>query len=119
MFDRLLLLAIILAQWRRPMASSEALDLLHWAMHVVLYRHTATAIKMTGTVGACFHCCYVSCRPGGCRGNTKRVVARLRRPVASGIALDMLHWEMHFVYVAIKTAGRQRTFDCHTISPLS
>jgi hypothetical protein len=37
---------IILARWRRPVASSEALDLLHWPMHVVMYRRIAMAIKM-------------------------------------------------------------------------
>jgi hypothetical protein len=36
---------IILAQWWRPVASSEALDLLHWAMHAVTYRGIAIAIK--------------------------------------------------------------------------
>ncbi len=39
-----MLLDILLAQWWRPVASSEALDLLHWAMHVVTYRRIATAI---------------------------------------------------------------------------
>jgi hypothetical protein len=36
---------LILAQWRRPVASSEALDLLHWAMRAVTYRRIAMAIK--------------------------------------------------------------------------
>ncbi len=36
---------IILTQWQRPVASSEALDLLHWAMHMVTYRRIAMAIK--------------------------------------------------------------------------
>ena len=39
----------------------------------------------------------VDCRPGGGRGDTKRVVARWRRPVASGVALVMLHQEMNAV----------------------
>jgi hypothetical protein len=35
-------LAAILAQWRRhPVASTKALDLLHWVMHAVLYRRIA------------------------------------------------------------------------------
>ncbi len=38
-----MLLAAILPQWRRPVASSETLDLLHWAIHAILYRHTAAA----------------------------------------------------------------------------
>ncbi len=44
-----MLLGIILAQWRHPVASSEALDLLHWAICAVTYRRIAMAIKM-----ACF-----------------------------------------------------------------
>ncbi len=36
---------IILAQWQRSVASSEALDLLHWEMRVVTYRCIAMAIK--------------------------------------------------------------------------
>jgi hypothetical protein len=39
----------------------------------------------------------VDCRPGGRRGDTERVVARWRRPVASGKALVMLHREMRSV----------------------
>jgi hypothetical protein len=45
---------VILAQWRRPAASSEALDLLHWAMCMVSYQHTAAAIKMANKVGPFF-----------------------------------------------------------------
>ncbi len=45
MCDRLLLLAAILTQWRRSVASSEALDLFHWAMRTVLYRRTAGPLK--------------------------------------------------------------------------
>ncbi len=40
-----MLLDIILARWWRPVASSEALDLLHQAMHAVLYQLIAMAIK--------------------------------------------------------------------------
>ena len=39
----------------------------------------------------------VDCRPGGSRGDTKRVVARWRYSVASGVALVMLHREMNAV----------------------
>jgi hypothetical protein len=46
MRDRLHLLAAILALWWRSVASTQALDLLHWAMRVVLYLHTVAAIKM-------------------------------------------------------------------------
>jgi hypothetical protein len=39
----------------------------------------------------------VDCRPGCRRGDTERVVARWRRPVASGKALVMLHRAMRSV----------------------
>jgi hypothetical protein len=94
---RFMLLDIILAQWRRPVASSEALDLLHRAMRVVTYRCIAMAIKTASFVGVFVDCCLFACCPGGCWGNTERVVARCRRPVASGVALDMLHRVMRFV----------------------
>ncbi len=101
---------ILLAPWRRPVASSEALDLLHWAMRAITYRRIAMAIKMTSFVGVFVDCCLFACCPGGCWGNTEQVVARCQRQVASGVALDMLHWVMHFVWhphtaVAIETAG--------------
>jgi hypothetical protein len=41
-----ILLDIILARWRHPVASSKALDLLHWVMHTVLYWCTAAAMNM-------------------------------------------------------------------------
>ena len=44
--------------------------------------------------GHMLHYRCVDCLPGGRRGNTERLVARWRRPVASGEALVMLHWEM-------------------------
>jgi hypothetical protein len=108
----------ILAQWWRPVASSEALDLLHWAMCAFTYRRIAMAIKTASKVGVFVHHCLFACCPGGCWGNTEQVVAQWRHPVASGVALDMLHWAMGFVLhrrttMAIKTAGRQGTFDRH------
>ncbi len=48
---------IILAQWWRPVASSEALDLLYQAMRTVTYRRIATAIKMASFVGVFVDCC--------------------------------------------------------------
>ena len=42
------------------------------------------------------HLC-VNCCPAGRLGNTRQVVARWQRPVASGEALVMLHWEMRSV----------------------
>ena len=44
--DRLILSATILARWWQPVASGVALDPLHQAMHLVLYRRTAMASKM-------------------------------------------------------------------------
>jgi hypothetical protein len=55
---------IILAQWRRPVASSEALDLLHWAMRPVTYRRIAMAIKTATFLGVFVDCCLVACCPG-------------------------------------------------------
>ena len=46
--------------------------------------------------GYIIHCCFVCC-PGGRQGDTEQVVTRWRRPVASGVALDMLHRAMPHV----------------------
>jgi hypothetical protein len=67
------------------------------------------AIEMASLFGTICCCCFVCCCPGGRWGDTEQVVARWRHPVASGVALDMLHWVMHFVLhwrtaMAIKTA---------------
>jgi hypothetical protein len=75
MHDQLQLLATILAQWWCPVASTKALDPLHWTMHAVLYQRTAAAIKMASKVGAFFHHCFVCCCQGGYRGNMDQVVA--------------------------------------------
>ncbi len=61
---------IILAQWRRPVAHSEALDLLHWAMRVVTYRCITMAIKTATAFGVFVDCCLFACCPGGRWGNT-------------------------------------------------
>ncbi len=42
----------VLARWWHPVASSEALDLLHQTMHTVSYRCIEMAIKMASKVGA-------------------------------------------------------------------
>ncbi len=76
------------------MAASEALDPLHRAMCAVLYRRIAMAIKTTCKVGVFIHHCVVDCRPGVCGSNMEQVVTQWRRPVASNMALDILHWEM-------------------------
>ncbi len=95
MCDQLLLAAAILAQWQHPVASSKALNHLNWALRMVLYRCTAATIKTASKVVAFCHCYFVCCCLGGCRGITEQVVAQWRRPVASGVALDMLHQAMH------------------------
>ncbi len=88
---------MILAQWQRPVASSEALDLLHQMMHAITYQRIAMAIKTASFVGIFVDCCLFACCPGGRWGNMEQVVAQWRHPAASGVALDMLQWAMHFV----------------------
>jgi hypothetical protein len=70
-----MLLGIILARWWRPVASSEALDLLHQAMCAVTYWHIAMAIKMASFAGVFVDCCLYACCPGGRWGNMEQVVA--------------------------------------------
>jgi hypothetical protein len=72
---RFMLLDIILAQWRHPVASSEAWDLLHWAMRAVTYRHIAMAIKTATFLGVFVDCCLFAYCPGGHWGNTEQVFA--------------------------------------------
>jgi hypothetical protein len=105
-----MLSGIILTHWWRPVASSEALDLLHWAMHAVMCRRIAIAIKMANFADVFVDWCLYACCPGGHWGNTEQVVARCRHPVASGVAVDMPHWAMPSLLlrrtaVAIKMAG--------------
>ena len=100
----------VVAQWQRPVASSKALDLLHQAMHPGTYRRIAMAINTARFVGVFIDCYLFACCPGGRWGNTEQVVAPCRHPVASGVALDMLHRAMHFVLhqrtaMAIKMAN--------------
>jgi hypothetical protein len=89
-----ILLDIILAQWQHPVASSEALDLLHWAMCAVTYRRIAMAIKTAIFAHVFVDCCLFACCPGSCWGNTEQVVAQWRLPEASSVAMDLLHWAM-------------------------
>jgi hypothetical protein len=86
--DQLLLLEQALAQWRCPVASSEALHLLHRVMRAVTYRHIAMAIKTASKVGVFLHHCFICCCPGSRWGNTEQVVTQWQHPVASGIALE-------------------------------
>jgi hypothetical protein len=69
-------------------------------------------------LGQFVDCCLFACCPGGCWGKTEQVVAQCRHPVASGVALDMLHHAMLSVSlrrtaVAIKMAGGRGAFICH------
>jgi hypothetical protein len=61
---------IILTRWQRSMVSSEAMDLLHRAMHTVTYRRIAMAIKMATFLGVFFERCLFACCPGGHWGDT-------------------------------------------------
>ena len=102
----------VVARCRRPVASRVAVDMPHWAMPSVLLRHTAVAIKMASLAGVFVDRCLYACCPGSRWGNTEQVVARCRRPVASGVALNMPHWAMLSVSLrrickAFKT-GRDR-----------
>jgi hypothetical protein len=70
---------------------------------------------MASKVGEYFHCCLFACCPGGCWGDTEQVVAQWWHPVASGIALDMLHWAMlhvslQHIHIASKMAFDRGTF---------
>ncbi len=96
------------------MASDEALDLLHQAMWAVTYRRIAMAIKTPSFVGVFADCCLFALLPWRFWGNTEQVVARCRHPVASRVALDMLHWAMPPVLhrrtaMVIKTANNGGT----------
>ncbi len=76
------------------MASNKVLNVLYWVMRAVSYRRTAVAIKMASLFGTFFDCCFVCCCPGSCWGNIEQVVAQWQHPVASRVALDMLHREI-------------------------
>ncbi len=49
--------------------------------------------------GYIIHCCFVCCRPGSHQGKTEQVFARWQCPIASGVALDMLHQAMPHVWL--------------------
>ncbi len=117
-FGQLQVLAAILAWLRHLVACNKVLNLLYWAMHVVLYRWTAAAIKMASLFSTFFNCHFVCCCPGGRWGLTEQVVSQWRCPVASRVALDMLHCALRFVShrrtaMAIKTANNRGTCWCH------
>jgi hypothetical protein len=108
----------ILARWQRPVASSEALDLLHQAMCAVTYRRIAMAIKMATFLGVFVDCCLFACCPGGRWGNLEQVVAHWQLPGASSVALNLRHWAMprsllQCARMAIEMACNGGTFVCH------
>jgi hypothetical protein len=76
----------------------KATNLLHRAMHAVLYCRITTAIEMASKGGGhVAHRC-VDCVPGRRRGNTEQVVARWQSLVAFMKALDPLHQAMRSVF---------------------
>jgi len=82
---------------------------------VPAHRHIHRNVQQSEYI---LHCSYfICCRPGGRQGNTEQVVARWRHPVASGIALDMLHRTMLSLLhcctaMAIEMAIDRATFVC-------
>jgi hypothetical protein len=76
------------------------------------------AIDLATFLESFVDCCLFACCPGGHLGNTEQVVAQCWRPVASRVALDMLHWEMPSVLLrrirkAFKTGRDGGGFVCH------
>jgi hypothetical protein len=94
--DQLHVLAAILTRWQHPVAPN---------------RRSAIAIKMASKVGLFFVVfLFAVALHGGRWGNMEQVVARWRHPVASMVALNMLHQVMPSVLlrhtpIAIKTAS--------------
>jgi hypothetical protein len=118
MHDQLQQSAAMLARWRRLVASNKALNLLHRAMCTVTYWRVAMAIKTATFLGAFVDCCLFACCPSGRWGITEQVVTRCRHPVASRVALDMLHWAMPSVLLrrihkAFETGRNRGAFVCH------
>ena len=69
---------------------------------VPAHRHGHRNDQQSGFI---LHRCFVDCRHGGRRGDTEQVVARWQRPVASDVAVDMLHWAMpHVPLQRLRTA---------------
>ncbi len=112
-----LLLPAILAQWRQPVASIVALDPLYWAICMVLYRRTTTAIKMTSKYGALFIIFFLAWDPIVHWDDTEWILARWWCPVASSEALDPLHQAMYAalqrrIILAIKTSRNGGVLFC-------
>jgi hypothetical protein len=76
------------------------------------------AINLATFLESFVDCCLFACCPGGRWGNTEQVVARCRRPMASGVALDMPHRAMPSVLLrrirkAFETDRDGGAFVCH------
>ena len=64
--------------------------------------------------GYILHLCFVCCRPGGRRGDMEQVVAQWGDPVASGVALDMLHWTMlHILLQCLRMPSKWPATEVH------
>jgi hypothetical protein len=68
--------------------------------------------------GYILHRCFVNCRHGGRRSNMEQVGVQWQCPVASDVALDMLHWAVPHVlfqrlHITIKMACDGGTFARH------
>ena len=87
----LMLLKQVLARLRCLVAFMKATNLLHRVMRAIEPAHR-DGHQNGQQSGYILHNRCVDCRPGGRQGDTKWVVARWRRSVASVEALVMLHW---------------------------
>jgi hypothetical protein len=108
----------VLNRWRCLVAFMKAMNLFQWAMHVVYYHRIAMTIETAIKWVHILHLCFVCCRPGSRQSDKERVVTRWQCPVASGVALDMLHWAMPHVLLqrlcmAILMACRGGAFVRH------
>ncbi len=54
-------MAQALAQWQHLVASSEALDVVHWAMRSALYHCIRIATKIASRGGTFVRCCHLFC----------------------------------------------------------
>ena len=69
---------------------------------VPAHRHGHQKCQQSGHI---VHLRFFYCRPGSRRGDTEPVVAQWQRPVASGVAMDMLHQAMpHLPLQLLRTA---------------
>jgi hypothetical protein len=76
-------------------ASIESLNLLYQAMHAVAYRRIAMAIRMASKVGVFFIVVVLYVTPAATKAIHSRYLPNSKYPVASTMALNLLHWAMH------------------------